>query len=172
MYDLVIRNGTLVDGTGLPRYRANVGIVGDRIATIGRVREKGAAEIDATGQVVSPGFVDGHTHMDAQVFWDDVRYLIHVMDWTGRGILELARERDSMRSKDPAVRGKYNDLLRALAIEDGVAITFGIPPVGPGMKEKFLSLGSEVVGSTPAKLDAAMKADIARMSKVIKDANI
>jgi N-acyl-D-amino-acid deacylase len=70
MYDLVIRNGTVVDGTGLPRYRADVGLNGDRIAAIGGIRERGKEEIDATGQVVSPGFIDGHTHMDAQVFWD------------------------------------------------------------------------------------------------------
>ena len=70
MYDLVIRNSTVVDGSGLPRYRADVAISGDRIAAIGRIHEKGREEIDATGQVVSPGFIDGHTHMDAQVFWD------------------------------------------------------------------------------------------------------
>jgi N-acyl-D-amino-acid deacylase len=72
MYDLVIRNGTIVDGTGLPGYRADVAVSGDRIAAIGRIREKGKEEIDATGQVVSPGFIDGHTHMDAQVFWDPI----------------------------------------------------------------------------------------------------
>jgi N-acyl-D-amino-acid deacylase len=70
MYDLVIRNGTVVDGTGLPKYRADVAVSGDRIAAIGRIAEKGKEEIDATGQVVTPGFIDGHTHMDAQVFWD------------------------------------------------------------------------------------------------------
>ncbi|MDB5865371.1 MAG: hypothetical protein JWO70_3177 [Betaproteobacteria bacterium] len=70
MYDLVIRNGTVVDGTGMPKYRADVGLSGDRIAAIGRIRERGTEEIDATGHVVSPGFIDGHTHMDAQVFWD------------------------------------------------------------------------------------------------------
>ncbi len=70
MYDLVIRNGTVVDGTGLPKYRADVGLIGDRIAAIGRIAERGKEEIDATGQVVTPGFIDGHTHMDAQVFWD------------------------------------------------------------------------------------------------------
>ena len=70
MYDLIIRNGTVVDGTGLPKYRADVGVIGDRIAAIGRIGERGKSELDATGQVVSPGFIDGHTHMDAQVFWD------------------------------------------------------------------------------------------------------
>src|ERR1700750_2395163 len=70
MYDLVIRNGTVVDGTGLPKYRADVAVNGDRIAAIGRIAEKGKEEIDATGHVITPGFIDGHTHMDAQVFWD------------------------------------------------------------------------------------------------------
>jgi len=69
-YDLVIRNGSVIDGSGLGSYRADVGVVGDRIAFVGRIRERGGREIDADGQVVTPGFVDGHTHMDAQVFWD------------------------------------------------------------------------------------------------------
>src|SRR6058998_3623907 len=69
-YDLVIKNGWVVDGSGLPRYRADVGVRDGRIATIGRIRESAGEVIDAEGRVVSPGFVDGHTHMDAQVFWD------------------------------------------------------------------------------------------------------
>jgi N-acyl-D-amino-acid deacylase len=69
-YDLVIRNGVVIDGSGLPRYRADVGVRGGRIATIGRIRESAREVIDAEGRVVAPGFVDGHTHMDAQVFWD------------------------------------------------------------------------------------------------------
>src|SRR5262249_45781674 len=69
-YDLIIRNGTIVDGSGLPRYQADLGIVGDRIASIGKVGSTAKQVIDAEGHVVSPGFIDGHTHMDAQIFWD------------------------------------------------------------------------------------------------------
>ena len=69
-YDVVIRGGTVIDGSGLPRYRADVGLQRGRIARIGRLRESAATVIEADGHVVAPGFVDGHTHMDAQVAWD------------------------------------------------------------------------------------------------------
>src|SRR2546425_3582516 len=69
-YDLVIKNGTVIDGSGLPRYRADVAVRHGRIAAIGRIREAAREVIDADGQVVTPGFIDGHTHMDAQIFWD------------------------------------------------------------------------------------------------------
>jgi len=69
-YDLVIRGGTVIDGSGAPRAGADVGISGGRLATIGRIDESGEAEIDATGLFVVPGFIDGHAHFDAQIFWD------------------------------------------------------------------------------------------------------
>jgi N-acyl-D-amino-acid deacylase len=69
-YDLLIKNGWVVDGSGRPRYRADVGVMGGKIAAIGRIRESAKEVLDAEGHVVAPGFVDGHTHMDAQVFWD------------------------------------------------------------------------------------------------------
>src|SRR5262245_27647832 len=70
MLDLVIKNGMVIDGSGMPRYPADIGVKHGRIATIGRIRERAREVIDADGQVVSPGFIDGHTHMDAQIFWD------------------------------------------------------------------------------------------------------
>jgi len=71
-YDLVIRNGTVIDGSGKPGFGADVAVSGGKIAEIGRITEKGTKEIDAAGLIVCPGFVDIHTHYDAQICWDPV----------------------------------------------------------------------------------------------------
>ncbi|MFT4564288.1 MAG: N-acyl-D-amino-acid deacylase [Gammaproteobacteria bacterium] len=70
-YDAVIKNGTIIDGTGLPRIRDDIAIRNGRVAKIGRVEASEAKEvIDAKGLIVAPGFVDLHTHYDAQIHWD------------------------------------------------------------------------------------------------------
>ncbi|MDE2006321.1 MAG: amidohydrolase family protein, partial [Rhodospirillales bacterium] len=66
---LVIRNGTVIDGTGAPAREADIAIAGGRIAAIGHIAARGVEEIDAKGLLVTPGFVDPHTHYDAQVTW-------------------------------------------------------------------------------------------------------
>src|SRR3954470_9405225 len=67
--ELVIRGGRVVDGTGVPGYEADVAVDGDRIVDIGPELD-GKRTLDAGGQIVAPGFIDIHTHYDAQVFWD------------------------------------------------------------------------------------------------------
>jgi N-acyl-D-aspartate/D-glutamate deacylase len=79
-YDLLIKNGTVVDGTGAPRVRADIAVSGDRIAAIGKISEGANRVIDASDLIVSPGFVDPHTHYDAQICWDP---LITSTSWHG-----------------------------------------------------------------------------------------
>lgn len=69
-FDLVLRGGTVADGTGAPTYEADVAIRDGRIVQVGEVRGAGAEEIDARGRLVTPGFVDIHTHYDGQAAWD------------------------------------------------------------------------------------------------------
>ncbi|MFN0026692.1 MAG: N-acyl-D-amino-acid deacylase family protein [Acidimicrobiales bacterium] len=71
-YDLVIRGGTVIDGTGGPARQADVGIVGDKVVEIGECAGDATETVDATGRLVTPGFVDIHTHLDAQMAWDPV----------------------------------------------------------------------------------------------------
>lgn len=71
-YDLVIKNGMVIDGSGATAYPADVGVAAGKIATIGRINARAGRTIDAEGHAITPGFVDGHTHMDAQIFWDPI----------------------------------------------------------------------------------------------------
>ena len=70
--DLLIQNGTIVDGSGAARYRGDVGVRDGRIVEVGRVGSVAERTIDADALIIAPGFVDGHTHMDAQVAWDPI----------------------------------------------------------------------------------------------------
>lgn len=79
-YDMLIKNGTVVDGTGAPRFRADVAVADGKIAEVGTVADSAARVIDAADLIVAPGFVDPHTHYDAQICWDP---LITSSSWHG-----------------------------------------------------------------------------------------
>ena len=79
-FDLVVRGGTIVDGTGRPGVRGDVGIQGGKIAALGDVTGRAAQTLDAGGLVVAPGFIDVHTHYDAQVMWDR---MLTISPWHG-----------------------------------------------------------------------------------------
>src|SRR5690349_4521665 len=69
-YDLILKDGLIVDGTGKAGYLGSVAVQDGRIAAIGNVSGEARRVIEAKGQVIAPGFIDAHTHYDAQLFWD------------------------------------------------------------------------------------------------------
>ncbi len=79
-YDLIVKNGTVVDGTGAARFQADIAVAGGRIAEIGKIKDGARRTIDGSDLVVAPGFVDPHTHYDAQICWDP---LVTCSSWHG-----------------------------------------------------------------------------------------
>jgi N-acyl-D-amino-acid deacylase len=79
-YDLIVRNGNIIDGTGKPGYHADIAIRDGKIAEIGSFSDAAARVIDASGLTVSPGFIDPHTHYDGQICWDP---LVTASSWHG-----------------------------------------------------------------------------------------
>ncbi len=79
-YDLIVKNGTVIDGTGAPAARADVAITNGKIAEIGKIKDGAARVLDASDLVVAPGFIDPHTHYDAQICWDP---MVTCTSWHG-----------------------------------------------------------------------------------------
>lgn len=100
-YDLVIRNGTVIDGTGRPGYRADIAVAGGQIAEIGKVSGPATRVLDASDLIVAPGFIDPHTHYDAQICWDP---LISCSSWHGITSVMMGNCGVGLAPCKPAVR--------------------------------------------------------------------
>lgn len=124
MHDLVIRGGTVVDGTGTPRFVADIAIDGRTITAVGKVEERGRREIDARGLLVTPGFVDIHTHYDGQATWDS---LIAPSSW--HGVTSIVMGNCGVGFA-PAARDKHDFLIALMeGVEDipETALSEGLP---------------------------------------------
>jgi N-acyl-D-aspartate/D-glutamate deacylase len=115
-YDLLIRGGTLVDGTGAPARRGDIGVRGGRIAALGELRGAAARVVDAEGAVVAPGFIDIHTHYDVQVFWDR---MLSISPWHGVTTVVMGNCGFAVAPTRPAHRDL---ILRTLENVEGMSI--------------------------------------------------
>ena len=123
-HDLVIRGGTVIDGSGEASFAGDVAIDGDRISAVGTVEAEGRREIDATGHAVTPGFVDIHTHLDAQVGWDP---FLTPLSWHGVTTALLGNcgvTFAPVRPKDPALLAGMMETVEDIPRE---AILNGLP---------------------------------------------
>jgi N-acyl-D-amino-acid deacylase len=125
--DLVVRNAVVHDGSGMPPYRGEVGVHDGRFVRVGRVPEQGRTEIDARGLAVAPGFIDVHTHYDAQINWDGLAQpsLEHGVTTvvTGNCSLTVAPLRDAQRERLCKMFRQIEDLPMA-AFDDGIEWTW------------------------------------------------
>ena len=123
MYDLIIRGGTVIDGTGGKRFVADVAVKGGRIAKVGQISEQATKEIDATGKLVTPGWVDIHTHYDGQATWDP---LLAPSSWHGVTTVVMGNCGVGFAPVKPADRAFLIELMEGVEDIPGAALSEGI----------------------------------------------
>src|SRR5499426_4101154 len=182
--DLVIRGGSIVDGSGAPRYRGDVGVKDGRIVEIGRIRSRAERTIDADGLIVAPGFVDGHTHMDAQVAWDR---LGSCSCWHGVTSVIMGNCGFALAPCAPAEREWYARCLTAVEDIPTEAMLAGIDWTWESFPEylatvarlpKAINYGAYIghsalrmyVMGTRALSERATEGDLARMAAAVREA--
>lgn len=184
-YDIVIKNGLVVDGSGGTPYRADVAVQGDSIAAVGKVTEAAQRTIDAEGHIVTPGFVDIHTHLDAQISWDptvssscwhgvtsvvmgncgvtfapcrpqDREYLAHLME----SVEDIPAE--TIMAGMPWQWETYGEYLRAL---DTLPKGVNVGGLVGHCAVRYWAMGAESLENNPASPEA-----IARMHDIVAEA--
>ena len=123
MHDLVIRKGTIVDGTGRERFTGDVAIDDGVIVATGRVAERGKREIDAAGRLVTPGWVDVHTHYDGQVTWDPI---LAPSSWHGVTTLVMGNCGVGFAPRRPGEENFLIELMEGVEDIPGTALHEGI----------------------------------------------
>jgi N-acyl-D-aspartate/D-glutamate deacylase len=123
-HDVVIRGGNVVDGSGAEPRRADVAIDGETITAVGEIAEPGRQEIDAAGHAVTPGFVDIHTHLDAQIGWDP---LLTPLSWHGVTTALLGNCGVTFAPCRPGDRGKLAAMMETVEDIPADAILNGLP---------------------------------------------
>jgi N-acyl-D-amino-acid deacylase len=185
-FDVLIRGGTLVDGTGAPAARGDVALAGGKVAATGDVKGSAAKTFDATGCVVSPGFVDIHTHYDAQIFWDR---MVTISPWhgvtsvvmgnCGFGIAPTrAEHRDLIMRTLENVEGMALEALRAGVGEDWPFESF--PQYLDAIERRGTAINvGALVGHTPVRTYVmgeeatereATEDEIAEMERIVAEA--
>ena len=184
-FDLVIRGGTVVDGTGRAPVAADIGISGNRIAQIGTLAGSGAEEIDAKGKIVTPGFVDIHTHYDAQAVWDS-----HMApsSWHGVTTAVMGNCGVGFAPCKPGDREKLVELMEGVEDIPGAVMHEGLKWEWESFGEYLGALERKprdidvcallphaavrvfVMGERAIKLENANQADIAQMREIAREA--
>jgi len=185
-YDLKIAGGTLVDGSGEPRRRGDVGIRAGRVVALGDAKGSAAETIEADGRIVAPGFVDIHTHYDAQVLWDR---MLSISPWHGVTSVVMGncgfgvaptrpRHRELILRTLEKVEGMSFDALSAGLGADWPFETF--PEYLDAIERRGVAINvAALVGHTPLRLyvmgeaateRAASEDEIARMRELVREA--
>ena len=184
MHDLVIRGGTIVDGTGGPSYQGDVAIDGGLITAVGKVEAKGREEIEATGRIVTPGFVDVHTHYDGQATWD-----AEMAPSSWHGVTTVVMGNCGVGFA-PAKKDKHDWLIGLMeGVEDipGTALAEGMTwdwetfpeyldaleklprTVDVGTHVPHGAVRAYVMGERGAANEAPTETDIAQMSRIVEE---
>ncbi|MFN8051490.1 MAG: amidohydrolase family protein [Acidimicrobiales bacterium] len=185
MHDLVIRNGRIVDGSGGPSFVGDVAIDGDRIVAVGEVADAGRREIDAEGRIVTPGWVDIHTHYDGQVTWDPE---VSPSGWHGVTTIVMGNCGVGFAPADPARRDWLIQLMEGVEDIPGSALEEGMSwnwETFPEYLDEVESLGrvldvaalvphgavrAYVMGDQAAVHDQATPEQIEAMTAIVREA--